>query len=228
MKGTRVVRILSLWLRRVVLLAPIPLLLVASIPRFQGGLAVDAAFPVPVYAVLNVPLPATSYRAAADVLAKADSRDGPSLIARAEMASLAGNPPERVLDLLRDGLSRSPASVRGWSLLAEQLETQDRMQAGAALAHSLLLGPREYFIAGKRSRAAALLWDELPADARETALSQTRLLWTELVLHPEIGPMLTRSGGAELMKRAFQNDPEQLRALNRWLAEERRRAAAKQ
>ena len=228
MMETWVIRTLSLWLCRVVLLAPVVLLLVVAIPRFQDGLAVDAAFPVPVYAVLNVALPVTSYRAAADVLANADSNDGPTLIARAEVASLAGNPPERVLDILRDGLSRSPASARGWSLLAEQLEKQDRTQAAAALAHSLLLGPREYFIAGKRARATALLWDELPADAREAALGQTRLLWTEILLHPEIGPLLTTSGGAELMKRAFQNDPEQLRALNRWLAEERRRAAANQ
>ena len=215
-----------LWCGRVALLVPALLLIAVAIPRYQSGRAIDAAYPVPAYAVLNLPLPAGSYRAAAEVLANADPNDGRTTIERAEIASLAGAPPREVVSLLEDGLARTPASVRGWTLLAEQTETQDRIRAGKALAHSLLLGPKEYFLLGKRARAAAQLWDVLPSDVSELALAQGRSLWTLSELNPEIPYVLAVKGGPELMTRAFQDAPEDLRAINRWLAAEGRRRRA--
>jgi hypothetical protein len=222
-----VIRPLSLWLFRLVLLAPAALLLFAAVPRFQAGLAVDAAFPVPAYLVMNAELPVDSYRAAAVVLAKANPQDGRSLIERAEAAARAGTAPQTVEDLLSAGLARSPASVRGWSLLAEQVASQEPARGVAYLSQSYLLGPYEYFVAGKRSRTAAILWNDLPAKPREIALRQTKLLWSETLLHSEIGPLLSVQGGSALMTLAFKDDPEEMRALNRWLATERRRAAAR-
>jgi len=127
---------------------------------------------------------------------------------------------------LEDGLARTPGSVRGWTLLAEQTETQNRTRAGNALAHSLLLGPKEYFLFGKRAQAAARLWDVLPSDASESALAQGRSLWTISALNPEIPYLLGVKGGPELMTRAFHDAPEDLRAMNRWLAAESRRRRA--
>jgi len=220
------VRTILLWCCRLGLLLPPLLLVAAAIPRFQSGLAIDAAYPVPAYAVLNLALPANSYRAAADVLAGANRNDGRTAIERAEIASLAGAPSQEVVKLLEDGLARTPASVRGWTLLAEQVAAQDRSRAGKALAHSLLLGPYEYYVTAKRAQAAAQLWDVLPPDADEVALGQARRLWTESPLNREIPFLLTLKGGPELMTRAFRDDPEDLRALNRWLASEGRRRRA--
>jgi len=223
----RVVRPLSLWLFRLLLLVPAALLLLAAVPRFQAGLAVDAAFPVPAYLVMNAELPVDSYRTAADTLAKANPQDGRSLIERAEAAARAGTAPQTVENMLSDGLARSPASVRGWSLLAEQVASQDRTRGVAYLSQSYLLGPYEYFVAGKRSRTAAILWNDLSPKAHEIAVRQAKLLWSEVLLRSEIAPMLRVEGGTALMTLAFKDDPEEMRALNRWLATERRRAAAK-
>ena len=219
-------RIFSLWTGRLLLFLPAVLLLMAAVPRFESGLAVDAAFPVPVYMVVNAPLPANSYRAAADVLAGADSRDGRSMLERAEAASMAGDPQAAVVDMLRSALAEAPASVRGWTLLAEQLLKQDPKAATTSLEHSLLLGRYEYFVAGKRARVAAAVWDQLSPGAREAMILQTRLLWPDIVLRRDIASLLSTPGGSDLMNRAFRNDPEQVRALNRWLAQERRDAAA--
>jgi len=202
------------------------LLVAAAVPRFQSGRAIDAVYPVPNYVVLNLALPENAYRAAADVLANANGNDGRTLIERAEIASLGGAPSLQVVSLLEDGLARAPASVRGWTLLAEQTETRDPTRAGKALAHSLLLGPYEYFLLAKRAREAASLWKLLPPDSENAALAQARHLWTESLLNGEIPPLLRINGGPELVARAFHDDPDDLRALNRWLAAERRRAAA--
>jgi hypothetical protein len=208
------------------LLLPAALLVAAAVPHFQSGRAIDTAYPVPAYTVMNIALPANAYRAAADVLASANADDGRTSIERAEIASLAGAPQNEVVSLLEDGLARTPASVRGWALLAEQTAAGDRARAGKALAHSLLLGPYEYYVMAKRARAAAQLWDVLPSDGSSAALEQARRLWTESALNQEIPSLLTIRGGPELITRAFHDDPEDLRALNRWLATERRRAAA--
>jgi hypothetical protein len=207
-------------------LVPALLLIAAAIPRYQSGRAIDEAYPVPAYAILNLALPVNSYRAAADVLANANPNDGRTTIERAEMVSLAGAPPQDVVSLLEDGLTRAPASVRGWTLLAEQTQTLNRSRAGEALAHSLLLGPKEYFLLGKRAQAAAQLWDVLPSDASESALAQARSLWTISALNQEIPYLLAVKGGPELMTRAFHDAPEDLRAMNRWLAAEARRRRA--
>jgi hypothetical protein len=208
------------------LFLPAALLVAAALPRFQSGRAIDAAYPVPAYTVMNIGLPASAYRAAADVLAGVNAEDGRTSIERAEIASLAGAPHNEVMSLLEDGLARTPASVRGWALFAEQTVEADRARAGKALAHSLLLGPYEYYVMAKRARAAAQLWDVLPSDGSSAALDQARRLWTESALNHEIPALLIVKGGPELITRAFHDDPEDLRALNRWLAAERRRAAA--
>lgn len=219
-------RTILLWCCRLGLLLPAALLVAIAIPRYQSGRAVDSAYPVPAYTIMNFALPANSYRAAADALAEADPRDGRTLIERAEIASLAGLSRNEVVSLLEDGLARAPASARGWTILAEQTAGGNKTRAANALAHSLLLGPDEYYLAAKRARVAATVWDALPSDAADAALGQARNLWKEGGLNREIPDLLALKGGPELMTRAFRDDPEDLRALNRWLAAERRRAAA--
>ena len=147
------------------------------------------------------------------------------MLRRAEALSLARPQGKNVVALLQDGLAKSPASVRGWTLLAEQLDTIDHQKAAQALGQSFLLGPYEYFVALKRARQAAVLWDDLAIDAREAALEQTRLLWTEESLNDGILRLLDTQGGSELLARAFIDEPEELRTINRWVTAERRNAS---
>lgn len=212
------------WARCIGLLAPALLLILVATPRLQSGLAIDAAYPVPVLMIADVGLPQSSYDETAAILGRAHRDDGETILQRAEALSYAQPRAEIVVALLQDGLAKSPASVRGWTLLAEQLDTIDRRKAAQTLGQSFLLGPYEYFVASKRARQAAVLWDMLTIDTREAALEQTRLLWTETDLNDEILSLLDTRGGSELLARAFIDGPEELRAINRWVTTQRRNA----
>lgn len=207
---------------RVLLLLPPVALLLAAIPRFQTGLAVDAVFPIPIYAVMNVRLPAETYRAAANILASANEADGVTHLQRAEIASLAGGAAPAVTGLLRDALARSPSSSRGWMLLAEQSRETDPKAAAAMLMHSITLGPYEFYLVWRRARDAALLWDTLSPESQEIALRQAHLLWTVRELNGDLLPLLSTAEGAEIVARAFRDETEEMRALNRFVATARR------
>ena len=210
------------WVSRLALLAPTLFLILLAVPRFQSGLAIDAAYPVPTYMIVGASLPQSSYRDTAAVLGNAFRGDGETLLRRAEAVSLMQPEAEGAVGLFEEGLTKSPTSVRGWALLAEHLASVNRTRAAQALGQSLLLGPYEYYVAARRARQAAIFWDDLPADAHALALRQARLLWTEASLNEGILRLLAVDGGAELIARAFQDEPEELRAINRWVAAERR------
>ncbi len=212
------------WARCVGLLAPAIFLIFVAAPRFRSGLAIDAAYPVPILMVVDVSLPQSSYRNTAAILAKAHHDDGETLLQRAEALSLAPLETEDVVGLLQEGLTKSPASVRGWALLAEQLDMVDQPKAVQALEQSLLLGPYEYYVASKRARETAILWDTLSTDGRAAAQRQARLLWTEARLNEGILRLVNTQGGSEILARAFLDEPAELRAINRWITSERRKA----
>lgn len=213
------------WIFRIALLLPPVALLTVAVPRFEAGLAVDAAFPVPIYVVMNLPLPVDTYRTASDLLSQADAADGATQVIRAEIASRSGEPQAKVLELARNGLSHSPWSARGWLILAEQASQNDPKNAAAALGHSITLGPFEYYLTGRRTRAGGALWNNLSPDGQEASLRQARLLWTTPQLSPDLMATLNSFYGSAMITRAFQNDPEELRALNRWAASVRRGAS---
>ena len=217
-------RIVVHWARCIGLIFPALLLVLVATPRLQSGLAIDAAYPVPILMVAGYNVPRASYFDTAAILAAAHRDDGDSKLQYAEALSLLQSENATVVESLREGLAKSPVSVRGWALLAEQLSPSDPQRAAQALALSFLLGPYEYFVALKRARQAAMLWDVLDADARDAALEQTRLLWKETGLHGEILRLLETEGGSELLARAFIEEPEELRTINRWVNTERRNA----
>jgi len=213
-----------LWLARLGwLVGPLALAFLA-IPRLTSGIATDAAFPVPIYIAMNVPLPASAYRQAADILAQANPNDGDAVIARAEAMSRSGSAPGDVIAVVQLGLSDAPASARGWTLLAEQEGKVAHGRAAAPLALALSLGPYDYWLAGRRAGDAVTLWDALDADGKSAALGQLRLLWDEPSLRQQIVPILALKGGPRLMTRALASETEEIRALNRWLNAQRRRA----
>jgi len=212
------------WARCVSLLIPALLIILVATPRLQSGLAIDAIYPVPILMTVGISLPQSSYEDTAALLAAAHRDDGETILQRAEALSLAQPQGENVVELIQDGLAKSPASVRGWTLLAEQLGTIDQQKAAQALGQSFLLGPYEYFVALRRARLSAMLWDTLQTETQAAAQRQVRLLWTEESLKDGILRLLDTPGGSELLARAFIGDPEELRSINRWVMIERRDA----
>jgi hypothetical protein len=200
----------------------LPLILIAvAVPHLVDGVANENAFPVPVYTEMNVGMPRASYVSAANALAQGMSRDGDRAIAQAEAEANAGATPSDVIATLTSGLSQSPASPRGWTLLAEKLSRTDRKRAGEVLSVALTLAPNDYWLLGRIERDAAYLWDDLSPEARDVAVNAAPTLWTFPELRVYIRPVLAMRAGPKLITSGFQFQPEELRALNRWVEEQR-------
>ncbi len=198
------------------LLIPGMALAVFGWAHFRDGLARDAAIPVPVYMVAEIPVPQKAYTAAAEALSRADHRNGLAMIEQAEARQRAGQQTSDVIPLLEEGLRREPASPRGWTLLSESLFLSNKAAAARALSQALVLAPRDFWLIGRRARDAALMWWWLDADSRDLALAQTRLLWSEPSLHMQLRQLLETHKGEEIITRAFEDDD--IRAINRWYA----------
>ena len=209
------------WVARVLALLLPSALIVVAIPHLIDGVAYESAFPVPVYTEMNIEMPRRAYIRAANALAQGIPRDGDRAVMEAESEADAGAAPTKVLPILTEGLSRSPASPRAWILLAEQLSRTDRKRAGEALSVALTIAPNDYWLLGRMERDAGSLWDVLSRDARDVAVNAAPALWKDPQLRPYIRPVLGTRGGPKLMTSAFWFDPEELRALNRWVEEQR-------
>ena len=200
---------------RILFAVPGIALIGAAVPRLMSGLAVEAAFPVPSYIEGNIQLPKTAYAQAQDVLARANIADGQTKILQAEAAYLAGSPIEKVESILKPALGYAPSSARGWTLLAE-LEVAKQPQIGAsALALGLQFAPFDYWLAGRRANVGAQLWNEMDADGKNSLLRQTRLLWSEEQFRGKIAALYMTESGRALVARAFADEPDTLRELNR-------------
>ena len=212
---------LSTWSLRALLLALPLVLIAAAIPLLIDGVAYEQAFPTAIYMPMNVALPRANYTAAAQALAHGAAANGEREILEAEALRLSGADPSRVAAALEQGLSHAPASARGWMLLAETLAPTDRAKAASALSAALMLAPNEYFLVGRLVRDAGALWDVLPKDSRDLAVDDAPVLWRDPNLRYALRPILATKGGAALMTEAFRYAPEDLRALNRYVAEQR-------
>jgi len=215
--------ILWRWLARAAWFVPPVVIVALAVPRLVSGVAADAAFPVPIYMVMNYPLPQRTYANATRILERTDWRDGDQTIAAAEAAADSGSAPNRTIMLVRRGLAHAPVSARGWILLAEAFSAEKNEGAAArALSPALTLGPFDYWIAGRRARACAALWNVLGASDRDACGSQARLLWDNPILRPQIVRLLQTREGAQFLLRAIDNDPQQIRDINRFLSGARR------
>ena len=206
--------------RAVALLLPLALIAVA-IPHLIDGVAFENAFPVPVYTEMNVAMPRTAYANAANALAQGMRRDGDRAVLQAEAEANAGAAQADILSVVTSGLSRAPSSPRGWTLLAEELSKADRKQAGVALSVALTLAPNDYYLLARMERDAAYLWDDLSPDARDVAVNAAPTLWKFPELRVYIRPVLAMRAGPKMVTSGFRFDPEELRAMNRWVAEQR-------
>lgn len=211
----------AVWpVRALLTLLPAALIAVA-IPHLIDGMAIESAFPVPVYLQMNAVQTHQAYVDASDALSRGSAADGDRAILEAESKVLAGADKSATLATLRNGLSRSPATARGWTLLAEQLASSDRRGAGQVLAIALMLAPNDYFLTCRLIRDAGALWDVLPDDARRIAISEAPAMWKTPDFRPYIRAVLATKSGPKLMTEAFRLEPDELRAMNRWVAEQR-------
>jgi hypothetical protein len=213
------------WLVRIVWAAFALLLGVGALPHFRDGLIIDQALPVPSYMIAAKNLPNSAYAHAASVLLRADPANGTSRIAGAEAALDSGASGMTQIPNLTAALIATPASTRGWLLLARAAAPTDRKQAAAALSQALILAPYDYWVAGIRVRLAASLWSNLDQDAQSNALRQTRMLWEQQQLRPQLPAILASPGGLRLVRLAFAGQRDDLVALNRWVSAERRKTA---
>lgn len=208
---------------RFVLLLPAAVLCICGYAHFRDGAVVDAAIPVPSRMTALIPVPRVAYVDADNVLREADARDGEALIARAEAQMHATKPSVAQTPLLIAGLSQEPASLRGWVLLSQARQSEDRAKAAQALSQALLLGPYDYWNVYLRARQAASLWSALSPDEQAEALEQTRMLWEVPVLRTRLRQFLFDPDDVSLAARAFVGRNDEVRQMNRWLEEQRLR-----
>ena len=199
---------------RTLLAFPALAVMLLAVPRLIGGVALEAVFPIPSRMEMNVPLEPVDYRHALKTLSSSNGSDGEAWILRAEAAALAGEPGASAM--AAEGLSRIPASTRAWILIAET--SPDTAMRKRALERLLRLFPHEYWLAGRKVSVGAALWPELSEEARAALLVEAKRLWTEPTLRTQLWPVLAGEGGSELLTRAFADDPEGLREMNRWVA----------
>jgi hypothetical protein len=192
---------------------PAVLLVATGLRHLRDGMALNAAFPVPLNLSLNNALPGAAYADAAIALGRADPENGAARIALAE--ALTHRPGNR--QMIEDGLVHAPASAEGWTYYAETLAATAPEQAGLALAQAFDLAPYDSYWIGRRVQLAARLWGTLDQDTRNMALRQSRTMWDEKALREQIVPLFQTREGRDLMMQAYANDPRTITAIAQWM-----------
>lgn len=208
-------------LRSVGLLLPALVLVAFASEHYRNGLAQDGAVPIPAYMVAERAVSPAAYLDAAESLAQASPRDGEPALQRTEALLHAGKDPVALRVAVVDGLSRIPASARGWLMLSEVSAQQDNSLSGHALAQSILLARRDYWLITPRLRDGAKHWANLDQEVQAAIIAQVRLLWETPALKTKMVELCQSPEGAALVTRAFT--PDEIRQINRWLAAERRK-----
>jgi hypothetical protein len=205
------------WLWSLALLIPAVLAGVAGYAQFQDGWARDEALPIPNYLLRNLSAPQGAYLDAARALSQTSRANGEDMILQAQAAIAGGADPASNLDLIEQALAASPASSRGWLLLAHAAVGRDRQLAGKAANLGFLLGPYDFWLAGVRAQQAIKLWDLMDADTRTMALANARMLWDVPELRQELLIVLNTQDGVKLVGRAFQGRKNDVADMNRWI-----------
>jgi hypothetical protein len=214
---------LQRWLVGAMLFVPVAVWAAAGIAQLRNGLAVNAAFPVPLNLSINRGLPQAAHLAAVTALGRADRRDGWARIARAEAASRASMSATIVRPELEAGLAAAPASAEGWTSYAEIIVAVDPARAAEAVETALFLAPYDVFWANRRLQLAGQLWTRLDESTRNTALRQTRMLWDKPQYRSWVALLGASPAGREMLGRAYNGAPDTIRAINRHMTAARLR-----
>lgn len=192
-----------------------------SLSHIADGIAVEKAIPIPNYLIMHKLVQPSTYRDAMIALKNAAGDNGEAEIIRAESAANLGVPPLTQVKILESGLKHQPASARGWLLLSEAYQKNDKKKAAAYLSTAMMLAPRDYWLIGIRVRDAAVLWTELNFETKKNTLEQAQMLWDVPLLHDQLRAVLASADGVQIIKLAFKNRPDDVREMNRWLATQR-------
>ena len=206
---------IHVWVLRLAMLFPAIILAGTAMPRLVSGFALAMALPVPYLIDANEHLPTTAYKAARDALAYGSTFDGQMKIWEAQAAYLAGSRSEDVQPILASALDRAPSSAQGWTLLAEIEASRDPERAASALGLALQLAPFDYWLGPRRVSVGSGLWNVLNVEQRDSLLRQVRLLWSEPQLRAALEAAFATQQGGALAARAFADEPDVLRELNR-------------
>jgi len=195
---------------------PAAALAMMGMREFHDGWNRDEALPIPNYLILGRIASRADYLRAVQPLSRTDRADGENVIAQAEAAIDAGAAPASQISLIEQGLSVSPASARGWLLLAFAVHGQNDVLARDAAEMGFLLGPTDYWLVKIRLKCATAMWSILKPETRELALAQVRLTWEEPKMRFALFSLLTSADGAQLVTRAYQGHPRDILAINHW------------
>jgi hypothetical protein len=205
----------------IVLLLPGVLLAWGGYLHFENGKEYEAAYPVPIDLALGIELPKEAYAYALKRLGRTTPNDGIAQISYAETMSRLGISTIEVAAVAATGISGAPANAEGWLIYAEALAKRRPPKAAQALSMAFTLSRYQYFNVRRRVLLANALWEYLDRDTRLSAVSGVRRLWQEPLLRDEL-ILLLRDSDGKLVTAAFSEDPDTLRALNRWVAARRR------
>jgi hypothetical protein len=195
---------------------PAGLLAIMGVRAFRDGWNRDQALPIPNYLILGRIVSPSDYQRAVGPLSRTDRADGENVIAQAEAAIDGGAAPASQISLIETGLKASPASARGWLLLAFAAQGKNDALARDAAALGFLLGPSDYWLVKIRLKCALTMWPILKPETRGQALALVRQTWDEPRLHFALLSLLSSADGARLVTRAYQDHPADLLAINHW------------
>ena len=205
-----------------VLLAPPLALGVMAVPRFAAGLRAAHIDGVVSDRLSGYRIKPAQSRAAESALASALPADGDSEIWRAELIAVraAGDGPalKRAATLARDGLRKSPASARGWTLLCELDMHIARAAAPSCMDTAFYVGPFDWFVAERRTILSAYLFPQLDPDTKAAAARRLRLVWNDAGLRWVAYEAAEAPNGAALVVAAFEGDAAGLTSFEHGLA----------
>jgi hypothetical protein len=195
---------------------PAALLVMTGVREFRDGWNRDQTLPIPNYLILGRIVSPADYQRAVQPLSQTDRANGENVIAQAEAAIDGGAAPASQISLIEKGLTASPASARGWLLLAFAAHGRNDALAREAAGMGFLLGPADYWLVKIRLKCALTMWPILKPETRDLALTLVRQTWEEPKLRFALLSLLTSADGAHLVTQAFQNRPGDLLAVNHW------------
>ena len=216
-------RVVAAFALAAVLVVPAALLIWVAAPRFSAGLAVRDTNAVLSDRLLGLAIAPAESQAAEAALEHAVPTDGESEMWRAELLAVREAKDARALarakSLVLDGLTKYPASPRGWTLLCEIDIKISRSQAAACMDTAFYIGPFDWFVARRRTILSAYLFPQLDRDTQDAAARRFRLIAEDPGLRYSAYEAAHAPNGAGLVTAAFAGEPAALNAFVRGLAQ---------
>jgi len=219
---SRIGRVLGLVTVAALLAIPPTLLAWLALPRFSAGLAMLGAPPIVSQRLAGAAITPSMSMEAEHAFSRALASDGESELWRAELLAVRASRDVLALKEARtlalDGLSKYPASPRGWTVLCEIEIGIERSKAAECMDTAFYVGPFDWFVVKRRTLLAAYLWPQLDRDTQEAAARQLKRIWEDQRLRTIAYDASREPNGAGLVSAAFHGDTSTMSAFERGLA----------